>query len=354
MIYFWKLSPFVIILFLSLIAGCASSPPAGTVIRVRPSEPAVLEKEVVTVPPKQDNLPPSDYLVGPGDLLIVDTFGLPQISQQDKKSSQGGPEDAIAKFNTRVDGTGTIYLPWVGGIQVSGLTIAQVQEKIKNALTNFVKNPWVVAHIQEYKSQPLYLLGEFNNPGTYYLDRPLNLLEGLAQGHGFRDSADLRAARLIRNKKTYPVDIYRLLEQGDSKQNIWLKPGDFIFVPDNRNKNVFVFGAVKKPGLVPMPHGQLTLAQALAVASLQTTDGDMGQIRIIRSLSATQGELLVVDLANVMNGKALPYPLNEGDIVFVPRSRVGDWNQAINEILPSLQLLSGVLQPFVQLKFLQQ
>jgi polysaccharide biosynthesis/export protein len=354
MINYRKFSPVVFLFFTMLIAGCAPAPPADSVIKVHSSDSPVLEREMVTIPTEKDNPPPAGYLVGPGDLLIIDTYGLPQITKQDKKSSENSPENATATFNTRVDGTGAIYLPWIGGVQVSGLTIAQIQEKLKDALGNFVKQPWVVVHIGEYKSQPLYLLGEFNSPGTYYLDRPLNLLEGLAQGHGFRDTADLRAARLIRDRKTYPVDIYRLLEQGDLTQNIWLKPGDFIFVPDNKNKNVFVFGAVARPGLVLMPHGQLTLGQALAVASLQTVDGNLEKIRIIRSISATQGELLVVDLANILGGKSLPYPLKEGDIIFVSPSRVGNWNQAINEILPSLQLLSGVLQPFVQLKFLQQ
>jgi polysaccharide export outer membrane protein len=353
MMNFRKFSAILLFLSLSALAGCASSLPAGSVIQLNSPDSAVLEREVVSVPVEKDDPPPCGYLVGPGDFLVIDTYGLPQISKQDKKGSEGSLDGASGTFSSRVDGTGNIYLPWVGGVHVAGLMVAQIQDRLKKAFGDYVKNPWVVVHIAEYKSQPLYLLGEFNKPGAYYLDRPLNLLEGLTEGDGFKDTADLRGARLLRDKKIYPVDIYRLLEQGDAEQNVWLKPGDLIFIPDNKNKNVFVFGAVEKPGMVPMPHGQLNLGQALAVAGLQTVNGDIEKVRIIRSLSATRGELLVVDLKNVLGGQTMPYPLQEGDIVFVPRSWVGNWNQAINEILPSLQLISGVLQPFVQLKFLQ-
>ena len=68
---------------------------------------------------------------------------------------------------------------------------------------------------------------------------------------------------------------------------------------------------------------------------------------------ATRGALLVVDFEKIMHGQALPFPLMEGDIVYVPRSGIGNWNMAINEILPSLQAISNVLQPFVQIKFLK-
>jgi polysaccharide export outer membrane protein len=61
----------------------------------------------------------------------------------------------------------------------------------------------------------------------------------------------------------------------------------------------------------------------------------------------------VLDLERVLRGEVMPYPLMEGDIVYVPRSAVGNWNQALREMLPSLQTVSAILQPFVQVKFLK-
>jgi polysaccharide biosynthesis/export protein len=186
------------------------------------------------------------------------------------------------------------------------------------------------------------------------MDRPLNLLQGIAMGNGYDSTADISAARLIRDKKTMPVDIYDLLTNGDQRQNVWLKANDTIYIPDNRNRQVFVFGAVVKPGPVPIPSDGLSLAQAIASAQLRDTGFDLNYVRIIRSYSATRGELMVVDFEKIMRGDAPPLILRNGDIVYVPKSNLGSWNDAINEILPTLQAISAILQPFVQIKFLSQ
>jgi polysaccharide export outer membrane protein len=186
------------------------------------------------------------------------------------------------------------------------------------------------------------------------MDRPLNLLQGIALGSGYDASADLSAARLIREKRTMPVDIYDLLTNGDQRQNVWLKEGDTLYIPDNKNQLVFVFGAVKKGGPVAIPPGGLTLTQAIASAELRDTGYDLNYVRIIRSHSATRGELMVVDFEKILRGDALPLALRNGDIVYVPKSHLGSWNDAINEILPSLQAISALLQPFVSIKYLQQ
>jgi polysaccharide export outer membrane protein len=245
-------------------------------------------------------------------------------------------------------------MPYLGEIQVGGMTLTQAQDRILEAAKKYLNDPWVVVEVGEYKSHSLYLLGQFKNSGTFYMDRPLNLLQGIALGNGYSSDADLTSAKLIRDKKTAPVDINDLLTRGDQRQNVWLKPGDTIFIPDNKNMLVFVFGAVKKGGPVTIPPGGLTLAQAVATAELRDTGHDFHFIRIIRSLSATRGELMVVDFDKILRGEAMPLMLRQGDIVFVPKSGLGNWNDAINEILPSLQAFSALLQPFVSIKYLSQ
>ena len=116
---------------------------------------------------------------------------------------------------------------------------------------------------------------------------------------------------------------------------------------------VFVFGAVKKPGAITMPNGILTLAQALSSAGVEESRDDDSRIRIIRSHSPTSGELLVVDVGRVLRGETLPFPLQQGDIIYVPRGVIGSWNQALAEILPTLQTVSAILEPFVQIEYLQ-
>ncbi len=126
-----------------------------------------------------------------------------------------------------------------------------------------------------------------------------------------------------------------------------------IEIAEYRNRLVFVFGAVKNQGPLPITPGGMNLAQAIAGAQLRDTGYNLDQVRIIRSLSPTQGELLVVDFKRVMQGKTLPMALHEGDIIYIPKSAMGSWNDAISDILPSLQAVSSSLQPFVNIKYLK-
>ena len=130
-------------------------------------------------------------------------------------------------------------------------------------------------------------------------------------------------------------------------------PHVVIEIAEYRNRLVFVFGAVKIQGPLPITPGGMNLAQAIAGAQLKDTGYNLEKVRIIRSFSPTQGELLVVDFNRVMQGKALPMALHEGDIIYIPKSAMGSWNDAISDILPSLQAVSTSLQPFVNIKYLK-
>lgn len=345
----------LLILLLGLIlvivtAGCAPTYrdiSAGSRLQISDeTASAVTERQEVSVAlPLADAQPAADYRIGPGDVLYVNISGKPEFMV-----ASGSANSKIQ--GSRVDGSGQIAIPMAGQINVGGLTLPQAQQKVKESLLLYLKDPWVIIEVTDYKSQPLYLLGSFKAPGTYYLDRPLSLLQGMSLGGGFDPNANLRSARLSRNGKVQPVDIFALLTSGDQRQNVWLRTGDIIYLPDRSLQQIFVFGSVKKPGPVQMLNGQLNLAQAIASVELRETGYDLAHVRIIRSLSPTRGELIVVDFDRMMRGQTLPFILQEGDIVYVPRSQMGSWNDVIAEILPSLQTISAILQPFVVIKFL--
>jgi polysaccharide biosynthesis/export protein len=319
--------------------------PAGT---AKLTGSPVVSKEQVSVPTlAAEPIPPKDYLVGPGDVLLIDVNGRPEFTV----ASPGGTGKVQG---SRVDGSGALHVPYIGSVDVAGLTLSQIEQKLKGLLKQYVQDPWVVVEIAEYKSLPVYLLGQFKFAGTYYMDRPLTLMQGLAMGGGFDPTANLKGSRLMRNGKIVAVDLNDLLLNGDTRQNVWLKGGDSIYIPDSKNQQVFVFGAVKKPGPVPIPPTGLNLLQAIANAELRDVGYDFRYVRIIRSLSTTRGELLVVDFEKVLKGESLPVQLNEGDVIYVPKSGFGNWNDAIAEMLPSLQVVSAVLQPFVSIKYLQR
>lgn len=340
--------PFLMVLMgLFVLAGCAryEDYPAGTVIDIDDPAAGIVEIEDVSVDAPIDDGPDvTEYIIGPGDVLSVYVPGMVERSARVSLGSEIG--------GFRVNTDGSIFLPHVGRVDVAGFTLTQLQGKLVDIFKAYIKTPVLTVEIIEFKSQPIYLLGQFNEPGLFYLDRPTELLHGLALGGGLNPGANMRGARLVRNDRIQPVDIYELLHRYDLEQNIQLRSGDTIYVPGNEDQRVFVFGSVGKSGMVPMVNGQLNLVQALSHAGIDAKPYNHEEIRIIRSLSPTKGQLIVVDLGKVMNGMAMPMSLMDGDIVYVPKTPMGGWNEAIGEILPSLQLISGILQPFVQINYL--
>jgi polysaccharide export outer membrane protein len=313
-----------------------------------PASP-VIEKIRVTAEAAPPDPPPAslDYQVGIGDVLGVSVYARPDLSTTSATTT-------AANKGSRVDGNGNIHLPLIGAVKAAGLTVSAIRDNVEASLRTYVQEPSVVVEVADYRSRPLYLMGQFRTPGVYYMDRPLTFLQGISLGSGFDATANLRGVRLLRDSRIAPVDIYSLILDGRIEQNVWLKPGDTVFIPDNRTQTVFVFGAVMKPGQIPMPQGRMHLLEALAVADPRSVGSDIENVRIIRSLTTTSGELLVVDVARMRRGETLPFQLMDGDVVFVPKNMFGTWNDALAELLPTLQAISALMQPFVSIKYLTQ
>ena len=337
------------IFFLSACAGHEGLK-AGLHKMVETPASPIVEKIPVTAPLLPPDLPPAtlDYQAGVGDVLSIIVYGRPDLSTGLTGTGSVGGK------GSRVDGSGNIQLPLVGTLNVAGLTISAIRDQVETALRKYVQEPSVVVEVAEYRSKPIYLMGQFRTPGVYYLDRPMTFLQGISLGNGFDASANLRGVRLLRDNKIAPVDVYSLILDGRIEQNVWLKAGDTVYIPDNRNQHIFVFGAVSKPGPVLMPQGRMNLLEAIAAADQRIVGSDIKNVRIIRSLTTTSGELLVVDFSKIRRGETLPMQLQEGDVIYIPKNSFGNWNDAIAEILPSLQAVSALLQPFVSIKFLSE
>jgi polysaccharide export outer membrane protein len=127
-------------------------------------------------------------------------------------------------------------------------------------------------------------------------------------------------------------------------------------IPSSANENAFVFGAVTKPGAVLFNSGSLSLLQALSDAGLDLaayTNSELSAVRVIRA-GGRSAEFFVVNASMIMDGTATSFALRPGDIVFVPPTTVATWNQALSELLPSLNTISAVLNPFVSIRYLSR
>lgn len=325
--------------------------PPGTVREINDNSSAILELQEVKVPPptpEEEFI--TEYRVGPGDVLMINVPGLIDTGGNNIEKAQN-------LYGFRVSSSGRILLPLIGAVDVNGMTIEEIQTLLTKEIRTYIKKPMVSVEIREFKSQPLYLLGRFNQPGLHYMDRPTNVLHGISMGNGLHETADLRSARVLRSEQVLPIDVYHLLHNNDMRQNVQLRAGDTIFVPSNEEQQVFVFGQVDKPGPVQMLNGRLNLLQALSTASIgsganKSFPYDHERVRIIRSLSPTHGQLMVVDMSHMMDGHVMPMPLMNGDIIYVPTTAAGTWNETMAQLLPSLQVIAGILTPFVQIEYL--
>jgi polysaccharide export outer membrane protein len=210
-----------------------------------------------------------------------------------------------------------------------------------------------VVQLREPLSRPLYLLGEFNQPGIVHMTSETNLIQALGAGHGLTDRAYTRGSRLIRDDKIVAVDINALLNRGRMDQNVWLQPNDTIFVPGLDDLRIFVLGAVAVPGALDVTNGPLTLADAITRGGgPRRGEANLEEVRIIRTHSPVSGELFVVDFTRITQGLAMDMPLEPGDIVYLPVNGMGGWNDVIEAISPTILAASRALDPFVLAKAL--
>jgi polysaccharide export outer membrane protein len=300
------------------------------------------------------------YRVGPGDSLLVAVYGHPEMAiatyAGTVRVADGGRTSGLV-----IDNDGTIQFPLVGSVEVAGKTAVELKAYLEQALSLYLKDPKVTVQVVFNGSIRYYLLGQFTQPGLKYSDRPVRLLEAMSLGGSVElERASLRTAYVARGKRRLPIDFRRLMLDGDLSQNIKLKSGDIILVPDRTSEQAFVFGAAaganSKGTIVPFMNGRLNLLQALAAAGYgyrDTAQGRLSDTRVIRSVG-DHGELFVVDAARMLGGEVGPFELAPGDVVYVPPTGLTNWNEALAALLPSLQTISGLLTPFVQIKYLSE
>jgi len=341
--------------------ACGSSPP---VVAKRIESPVVSHRtEQLDLKLLDDAIGGVDgdaYRVGAGDSLLVAVYGHPELSIAPYTGSAIG-EQGQRLSGLVIDNDGTIQFPLIGTVQVAGKTTNELKNYLERELTVYVKEPRVTVQVVFTGSIRYYLLGQFTNPGLKYSDRPVRLLQAISLGGSIQlERGSLAMGYVARGKRRLPIDFRRLILDGDLRQNIKLVSGDVILIPDKTSEQAFVFGGAatgtSKGTPVPFINGRLNLLQALASAGFGYRDnfqGRLSDVHVIRS-AGDHGEYFVIDAARMLAGEVGPFELAPGDVVYVPATALTNWNEALAQLLPSLQTISGVLTPFVQIKYLSQ
>jgi len=235
-------------------------------------------------------------------------------------------EDAELNREERVSDGGSISLPRIGSVLVTGLTPPEIEAEIKTRLeARFLRRATVTVRIREFRSKPISVLGAVMNPGDLGFSGRWSLLQaltaagGLAPTHGSSIFVLRRAENGLTRQLEIPVQ--GLIGRADPKFNIPIFSNDLIRVPSAVEITIYCLGEVAQPGALTFTdRTRITLLAAIATAG-GLTDRSSPKIRIRRP-DGTSGksEELVVDYKAILQGDAPDVELFEGDVVVVKES----------------------------------
>jgi len=241
--------------------------------------------------------------LGPGDLIEVSVYNVPELASK-----------------VRVSNSGDVYLPLIDYVHVEGLTQEEAQSVIEKRLADggFVRNPHVTIFVDEFNSQGVTIIGEVSRPGIYPDVGQHKLYEVISQAGGFSQTASRKIAILRRNQ---PEPIRLTLPRSladDFSANVEIMPGDTITVP--RAPIIYVVGDVGRPSGLLVDNGTLTVLQALALAGGTNKTARLGASRILRKGPNGGVTETKVEIKKMLEAKIPDMPLQADDILFVPVS----------------------------------
>lgn len=280
-----------------------------------PNDPTAVKDFLLTnsINPELLKLPAEEFRLGPGDHVEIELVGVSEP-----------PTDTI------IGPDGRVYFHLLPGVSVWGLTLTDACLLLEDQLKHFVKHPRVAMTLRDVKSRRVWVLGRLSRPGIYPLDRPMTVVDAIAQAGGLytaqftgttEELADLQHSFLVRGGKFLPVNFKRLIHEGDMSQNIYLQSDDFVYLPSALATEVYVIGAVTEARAVSFKD-QVTLSSAIANARGTLPDARLREVVIIRG-SLTEPHCAVVDFLAILKGKAPEVLLQPRDIVYIPDRPLG-------------------------------
>ena len=193
-------------------------------------------------------------------------------------------------------------------------------------------------------------LGEVGKAGTHAFsaDRPPRVKDLLLVAGGVTDRASLGRAKVIRtNGDQDPVDLNRLLFDGDMSQDLALGPGDVFYVPQARRTRFYVLGMVQNPGLIETEEEHLSVMQAIVLAQNERTRPLPSNLKIVRDWP-NDPKVITVNIERLLRQGDVSQnvPLKDGDVVFVPQS-LGDialetYRKILQPIFPTASAIGTI------------
>jgi len=279
-----------------------------------------------------DGIP--QYRIGPLDILEI--------------NSRVGEE--VTKTMVTVNGLGKINYSFLDDLKVSGLTPTQLDALLSKELSAYIRKPRIDVMVKEYRSKIALALGEFSilrgglssmsGSGVVNLKGKTTLMDFIALAHGYTVKGDIRQLKLIRKGKTYVINIYDIIAQGNEDLNVIIDAGDAVDIPELPvvGEQVFVMGEVRDQGVYDLKDAR-DLLSAIALAGKFTDVAKEQNTLIVRATEPGKKPLVMMANVEALLERAdlsQNIKLRDGDLVYIPRMVIGDLNKWIRNLDPLL------------------
>lgn len=228
---------------------------------------------------------------------------------------------------------GQVSIPDIDPVHVEGLTLIQAQEKIKNKIQQQYVDAEIFLTYRDRLSRKVELSGNVALP-VIPVDGKIRLYEVLSKAQ-VASNANLFMSYVLRDGRPLPIDLYKLIHEGDMDQNIVMRGGDKVFIANPSDAVVMVMGEVNRPSAVEVPYGFISLPEAIVRAGGIPFTGNRCSIQIIRG-DLECPKIYVVSWNHIVNLPNRSMLLMPGDTVYVSEKPITQWNRFISQLTPSL------------------
>jgi protein involved in polysaccharide export with SLBB domain len=298
-----KRSPFILVSVLLLIACTFSFGQVKKGTEDEEVKPKILPQieEALTL---EKAIDPDEYIVGPGDKMVINFW------------EEYSTQEII------VTPEGSVLIPQVGSVKVSGLTLSEAKGLIKDELLKRYKNPDLEITLVSLRKFKVSVTGSVEVPGTYAAFAHERISEVIQKAGGFTDSSSQRNIIVRRGDVTeLKADIGMFLSVGDKSKNPYALDGDVIYVPviEDTLSHYGIYGAVRAPGEYEYGIGD-SLLNLINLAHGLTSDANLSLAEIIRfnpdNQTTTKIPVYLRELL-VEHKRELNLPLEPDDRVFI-------------------------------------
>lgn len=239
-----------------------------------------------------------DYLIGKGDVLEVNVWGVPEMSR-----------------SVIVRPDGKITLPAVGDVLADRKAPMELSQVVAEKMKDYIRQPIVTVSVEAIHNNRVYITGG-GVSRVFEMSRETTLLKLLSE-IGDLGGTDLRRAYLSRGGEKISTDIYALYYDGDTSQDILLEAEDILFIPSSRLNLVYVLGAVTNPQNLHYYEGMKVMDAILAAGGFTEFAKENTVVVIHKDKTREK-----IDLEQVTKGKNISanITLKPGDYVVVEES----------------------------------